>query len=650
MLYRRAAHRLMALHAFCFALVAACTATQDLGTSPDGVLPNDAAKPDTSSPRVPNAAFGALELHVHQVRQSKGFASFGALEISVSLANGAGSSDVALAQANFKLKLQSGLVKRVSPHAVGWIDGGTPASTDLLAAGAAYGPWALSFDVDASADAPVELSFETLESAVPRVAVAAAQLERCTPCGAVCTYLDRDTSNCGACNVRAPICNGGTPECASGQNICVDHCVNLQTDPNNCGSCGATVAMGGSCVSGTPTCPGAGGAVCGATCKDLATDPNNCGSCGATVAMGGSCVSGTPTCPGARGTNCNGTCEDLATDVDNCNACGNACPSVERYATRTCAASACGKTCIADATLTSGGSCAAWEKVWVPAGGGGETVALYGVWGASTASIWAVGGGQQSGQAYIARSNGSTWQTTSAGYGGTLRAVWGSSASDVWAVGDGGLMLRWNGSNWSRVSNTGRAYYGAYTGVWGSGPNDVWAVGRSNTAAIVEHWDGATWSAASLPSSQGAELRGVWGSGPNDVWAVGANTLHWNGSVWALASSFVANSIWGSGARDVWAVDTWAVRHWNGSAWTVVPRVSSEPMKAVWGTGPNEVWIVGGPNDFPTNIAAVTSYWNGSSWTSTKRTAGKPLSAIWGAGAENVWTVSDWGPSEHLTP
>lgn len=636
--------------ALAFAVFGACTATQDLGQT------NGSADAGASPDAAVTAPFGSMALAVHAARQSKGIAKYGTLELAVSLANGVGNSDLLLNQANYKLRLRSGVVKRPIVHAVGWVSGSKPSPTDLLAPGASYGPWVLSFDVDASQDPPVQLSFEVpglAPDAPPaRVASAPVRFEPCTPCGAICTYLDVDTENCGACGVNVPRCTDGNPVCATGEQVCTDRCVNLSRDLNHCGTCGQKVPLGGSCLAGRPTCPGTGGAVCNGVCKDLDVDPDNCGSCGTRVPIGAQCVGRVPVCPGARGTSCNGTCEDLATDVDHCDSCDQACPQVERYATRTCVASRCGKACLADATLTSAGTCTQWEKVWVPAGISGEDVSLFGLWGASATNLWAVGSGVRTGQAYVARSNGSTWQTSSTGYAGELRAVWGSGPSDVWAVGTGvngggGLKLHWNGSTWSNTS----AIH-AYHGVWGSGPNDVWAVGRnySSSQALVEHWDGSTWSAVSMPSLPGSVLESVWGSGPNDVWAVGEKTLHWNGSLWSVASSSGATSIWGSGPNDVWAVEAWTLHRWNGSRWSSTQNVSTKPMRAIWGTGPNEVWVVGGASNSRADSAAVTSYWNGSRWTQHIHNTGSTLSGVWGSGPDNVWAISDWGTSQRLRP
>jgi hypothetical protein len=65
-------------------------------------------------------------------------------------------------------------------------------------------------------------------------------------------------------------------------------------------------------------------------------------------------------------------------------------------------------------------------------------------------------------------------------------------------------------------------------GVTASSDRDVWAVGTDRDAtgalhALVEHFDGASWSVARTPDpgSAGNMFYGVAERGPEDVWATG---------------------------------------------------------------------------------------------------------------------------------
>jgi len=117
-----------------------------------------------------------------------------------------------------------------------------------------------------------------------------------------------------------------------------------------------------------------------------------------------------------------------------------------------------------------------------------------------------------------------------------LYGVAATSPSDVWAVGSGRdgegafhtLVLHFDGRRWTVVpsadpGSTGNVLYG----VVATAPDDAWAVGQAMgdappDRALVEHWDGASWSAVSLgagaPSTQLLAVDEVAG---DDVRAVG---------------------------------------------------------------------------------------------------------------------------------
>ena len=57
-----------------------------------------------------------------------------------------------------------------------------------------------------------------------------------------------------------------------------------------------------------------------------------------------------------------------------------------------------------------------------------------------------------------------------------LNGVWGAAANDIWAVGDGGVIVHFNGVDWSTIPSGTTENLSS---IWGSGPNDIWAGGDS---------------------------------------------------------------------------------------------------------------------------------------------------------------------------
>jgi hypothetical protein len=190
------------------------------------------------------------------------------------------------------------------------------------------------------------------------------------------------------------------------------------------------------------------------------------------------------------------------------------------------------------------------------------TVNLYGVWGTSASDIYVCGD-----RGTLLHSDGKGgWNPISTGTNSLLFAIWGSSSTDVYIVGFDGTALHYNGREVTPIAlpditvepNDVTEALGV---VWGSSPNDVW-IGGGFTAGDLWHFDGARWTKSLLwkiPGSTGQGINGLWGSSSTDIWAVGqSNAYHFDGSTWTAATlptaeSLTLNSVWGSGPLDVFA-------------------------------------------------------------------------------------------------
>ncbi len=114
-----------------------------------------------------------------------------------------------------------------------------------------------------------------------------------TQCKGVCTDLDLDANNCGACGARcssSQVCRGGAcARCPSKDTQCKDQCADLMADNANCGACGKVcTGKNGTCVGGV--CSPCDGAVCGNACVWLDKDHANCGACGNACGADQCCV------------------------------------------------------------------------------------------------------------------------------------------------------------------------------------------------------------------------------------------------------------------------------------------------------------------------------------------------------------------------
>jgi hypothetical protein len=151
-----------------------------------------------------------------------------------------------------------------------------------------------------------------------------------------------------------------------------------------------------------------------------------------------------------------------------------------------------------------------------------------------------------------------------------LNGVSADSATDAWAVGSyapfGGdtLALHWNGTKWSKVASpnpggTSSNDINILNGVSADSATDAWAVGTYGdpttvvNETLVLRWNGTKWSKVASPNPGGTTsandfsyLNGVSADSATDAWAVGyyfnpttgaeaTIVLHWNGTSWSTA-------------------------------------------------------------------------------------------------------------------
>lgn len=207
------------------------------------------------------------------------------------------------------------------------------------------------------------------------------------------------------------------------------------------------------------------------------------------------------------------------------------------------------------------------------------------------------------------------------------------------------------------------------------------AVGTAGGKAVIESWNGASWTLMNAPSPDSSGfLNGVSAVSATDAWAVGTTfanngpqkTLieHFNGTGWTVVPSpnigvnSALNAVAARASNDIWAVGQDGVNeskpiieHWDGTSWTVVPGVATpnngiEFLKGVTIAPDGTVWAVGtvgkavAPEGF--RLTAFVERFTGGAWQSLPVPATNPsfsanLNAVSAASANDVWAVGAVG-------
>lgn len=208
--------------------------------------------------------------------------------------------------------------------------------------------------------------------------------------------------------------------------------------------------------------------------------------------------------------------------------------------------------------------------------------AVLSITGTAWDDVWVAGADDGAGP-LVAHHDGTSWTRLDAGSPGDAWWVWQppvawSPVHPVWVVGDAGRVLRFDGASWDEAVTDPQI---TLFGLWGAAEDDVWTVGGDITGAgraSIYHFDGATWTAATLPEdvAAGLAIYKVWGAASDDVWACGTDgvILHWDGLAWTRVESGTSTlllTVAGGAANDVYAVGGYGnatVLHYDGVAWS----------------------------------------------------------------------------------
>jgi len=125
------------------------------------------------------------------------------------------------------------------------------------------------------------------------------------------------------------------------------------------------------------------------------------------------------------------------------------------------------------------------------------------------------------------------------------------------------VSLHWDGTAWAQIP-AAHLRFGGVGPLAALSPAGVWAVGTgpgvptkgfsAHPTAVIEHWDGTSWTVVPSPNPnpQGNNgLGAVAAVSASDVWAAGRQLLgpfteHWNGKSWDIVNTPAGVSFFGA--------------------------------------------------------------------------------------------------------
>jgi hypothetical protein len=307
----------------------------------------------------------------------------------------------------------------------------------------------------------------------------------------------------------------------------------------------------------------------------------------------------------------------------------------------------------------------------------------------------------------------STFSTPTTTY--NLSAVSMVSANDGWAVGylgnepspgyspiTGGVVLRWNGIDWSIYSATELGYGPAWLGISMYSAIEGWMVGWVQNGSRVAHWDGSSWTIGAVSGC--SKLYGVAERTPSDVWAVGERCItHYDGVSWSVTyfrdapkayrtmysvAPITSSKVFTAGQYILYSIlypeeyalighmvdGIWVIRDCQGEAFDL-RAISAISADDIWAAGFNRFahWDVngltftpiedvefGGPQirslkmvstqiGWAVGLAGIIYHWDGEAWTGVISPTTSSLLGVAMLSPFEGWAVGDAGTILHYT-
>lgn len=269
----------------------------------------------------------------------------------------------------------------------------------------------------------------------------------------------------------------------------------------------------------------------------------------------------------------------------------------------------------------------AWRLMAHPGATGG--VSLAGVAATSARHAWAVGYTGR-GKIYILRSDGRLWwrvHVHSPTGAVVLDGIAATSARNVWVVGmtsaglGTGLIMHWNGSEWTQTPLPGLPSGSSVLGVAATSTGRAWAVGvAGESTTLILRWNGRAWRRVA-GSSRAGGLTGVAAASPRGAWAVGGTSIFFQADCSGLGTrtgmTTAGVRLRAAEGHRAAPADTPLVFHWNGKTWRLVASPAFVPggvlLKAA-ATSVRNAWAVGARSLVQSAGPILLLRWNGRTW------------------------------------
>lgn len=214
-----------------------------------------------------------------------------------------------------------------------------------------------------------------------------------------------------------------------------------------------------------------------------------------------------------------------------------------------------------------------------------------------------------------------------------INAVDAVASNSMWGAADNGVIVSYDGSNWSEFQDTGSQNWNDIEMI---SSTEGWVVGDSGALGYLSS---GVWTTSTIASPDTINGLDVYTS--NNVWAVGAGGSIWqyNGTSWGLQTDTGAQT-WNAIAmiddEEGWAVgENGALAEYDEGTWTTSTISGGDTINDVYVLSENNIWAVG-------ENGRIWNY-DGSNWTLHTDTGSQVWHSISFVNSSTGWVVGEEG-------
>lgn len=280
---------------------------------------------------------------------------------------------------------------------------------------------------------------------------------------------------------------------------------------------------------------------------------------------------------------------------------------------------------------------------------------LNGVWGNSPTDLYGVGP-----YGVIMHYDGQEWSPMPSGTADDIYGIWGRSSGEIYAVSTFAA-LRYNGKEWTKIKNV----WSSFTAIGGLKDTGPWIVSGYDSSNIIwEPIEDDVWRIiAPQRRDHKFKIFAIWPYTKDEIYVAGeggkvlkiqyrGHTLYfcWAG-VFELRGLYFSllpptgvnrtlRGLWGTSPENIYAVgDDGVILHFDGSGWKKI-EISDSYFYGVWGSSRSDVYVVGHPI-FKSDESIF--HFDGKNWKRVPPFKPTNLNAIFGFSDKEIFTVGNQG-------